>query len=302
MQNRKSGAFTLIELLVVIAIIAILAAILFPVFAQAREKARQISCLSNVKQAGLAFNMYLQDYDEVTPSLGASRDWWGLIYPYTKNTGVFLCPDRNEGGKTTVWSGGKDINGNGVGELLVLPRRNGYGYNWGPIGWRGGGLLERQQPDPQRPGSSFIPGKSLAAIQYPAQTFAFGDTYDTPRQTLGIVLSLCTISPTKDSQLPHMGGNWNYAFVDGHAKSVKIKAGYMIGGENDRMSMPANEEVAKYAFCADPNAIINTNPDSGDGVTIIPDNTPCGDIPRILNTLPRCTASDGPGSQCWFGN
>jgi len=64
-MNKR--AFTLIELLVVIAIIAILAAILFPVFAQAREKARAVSCLSNLKQGGLAYAMYTQDYDETTP-------------------------------------------------------------------------------------------------------------------------------------------------------------------------------------------------------------------------------------------
>ena len=87
--------FTLIELLVVIAIIAILAAILFPVFAKAREKARQTSCLSNVKQLGLGLMMYAQDYDEKMPSylppwpaIPAGNeycDWWNGIYPYTKN-------------------------------------------------------------------------------------------------------------------------------------------------------------------------------------------------------------------------
>jgi len=98
--------FTLIELLVVIAIIAILAAILFPVFAQAREKARQSACISNLKQLTNAFMMYTQDYDEmfpqwkwdqsysggsVNPNDGTSL-WHNAIYPYVKNAGVFSCP------------------------------------------------------------------------------------------------------------------------------------------------------------------------------------------------------------------
>jgi len=91
--------FTLIELLVVIAIIAILAAILFPVFAKAREKARAISCVSNMKQLGLAFMQYEQDNDECVP---ADPDNWGTpmgigwgqaIYPYAKATGIYRCPD-----------------------------------------------------------------------------------------------------------------------------------------------------------------------------------------------------------------
>jgi len=96
--------FTLIELLVVIAIIAILAAILFPVFAQARAKARQASCLSNMKQLGLAMMMYTQDYDETYPMSYYYRNgansgngyiqWSGLIRPYVQNNGIFVCPQH----------------------------------------------------------------------------------------------------------------------------------------------------------------------------------------------------------------
>jgi prepilin-type N-terminal cleavage/methylation domain-containing protein/prepilin-type processing-associated H-X9-DG protein len=125
-MSSKRG-FTLIELLVVIAIIAILAAILFPVFAQAREKARQANCLSNCKQIGVASNMYIQDWDETFPG----HDWtkgmgvwplpdgrqykghlgWPLVfYPYIKNLGVFRCPsdprptaNYNDNGKAAVY-------------------------------------------------------------------------------------------------------------------------------------------------------------------------------------------------------
>jgi prepilin-type N-terminal cleavage/methylation domain-containing protein/prepilin-type processing-associated H-X9-DG protein len=96
-ESRKSG-FTLIELLVVIAIIAILAAILFPVFAQARAKARQASGASNVRQLGLAMNMYKQDYDERYPFGGwqtngdGSGEWQNTIAPYVKNKGLFYDP------------------------------------------------------------------------------------------------------------------------------------------------------------------------------------------------------------------
>jgi prepilin-type N-terminal cleavage/methylation domain-containing protein len=93
--KKSTRGFTLIELLVVIAIIAILAAILFPVFAQAREKARAISCLSNTKEVGLAIMQYTQDYDETMPSgiYEPGLGWAGQSYPYMKNTQVYKCPD-----------------------------------------------------------------------------------------------------------------------------------------------------------------------------------------------------------------
>src|SRR5947209_1641255 len=104
MQRRSGPGFTLIELLVVIAIIAILAAILFPVFAQAREKARQTTCLSNSRQMGLGLTMYAQDYDETYPwaiHLDADHNpaWGGLIFPYVKNLAVFQCPSQSD-----VWN------------------------------------------------------------------------------------------------------------------------------------------------------------------------------------------------------
>ena len=117
MHSLRKSAFTLIELLVVIAIIAILAAILFPVFAQARESARMSGCLSNLKQIGTATMMYLQDYDEKFPNTKAwGRMWTGewvadpnipdsmrylpeLTEPYIKNRDIWFCPTVGRGGR-----------------------------------------------------------------------------------------------------------------------------------------------------------------------------------------------------------
>jgi prepilin-type N-terminal cleavage/methylation domain-containing protein/prepilin-type processing-associated H-X9-DG protein len=234
----KRSAFTLIELLVVIAIIAILAAILFPVFAQAREKARGISCLSNLKQSGLAYAMYTQDYDETTP-LQRSNDpsggyWCNLIQPYVKNWQLFLCPDR---ALTTVKTG-----------LSYPPALNGrlqgYGYNDGWVSDSGYGLT-MQLPNGTRP------GRSIAAITAPADCVAFGDTYDTPGYSIAMdnIFSGAD-GPGSTRQIRHMA-NLNYAFVDGHAKIIKMQAGQYTG--YGLTARPASE-VNALKWCYDPNA------------------------------------------------
>ncbi len=113
-SRKRSRGFTLIELLVVIAIIAILAAILFPVFAKARENARKASCQSNLKQLGLSANMYVQDYDEAYPHLkvdafatgtppsvtiagySTKNNWTQLLTPYVKNDQLWFCPSTRQ--------------------------------------------------------------------------------------------------------------------------------------------------------------------------------------------------------------
>jgi len=172
--------FTLIELLVVIAIIAILAAILFPVFARAREKARQASCLNNQKQIALGWHMYVQDYDERIPPYARKIDgvWTAFVHdittPYIKNTQVWDCPSFE-----------KDY-AYGIS----------YGYNCYYLGdW---------QPASQ---SAY----TLAEITYPAECFVFGEskgyTYIEPP---GVEDDLMRFDP-------HNGGA-NYSFCDGHAK------------------------------------------------------------------------------------
>jgi prepilin-type N-terminal cleavage/methylation domain-containing protein/prepilin-type processing-associated H-X9-DG protein len=203
--------FTLIELLVVIAIIAILAAILFPVFAKAREKARAASCLSNVKQIDLAYNMYLQDYDElftgrfIGPYTGytwtegqpnSRYAWCQLILPYVKNHQIFLCPSY-----PARYTRG-----------TIDPLSSNYGYNLCALG--------ADQPRSTAP--------MLAQVDSPAETVLLGDsvccgikgTGSDPRNCLYIGPGQNTAS-YPDNCHPRMvchNGGINLAFVDGHAK------------------------------------------------------------------------------------
>ncbi len=175
--------FTLIELLVVIAIIAILAAILFPVFAKAREKARQSSCLSNEKQIGLACLQYFQDYDErllhyrYEVPYALYRDWRNLIEPYLKNTQVLICPSAS---------------------TYAL----GYGWNYAYLGWPGQG------------GTSTSAASSLGQVTNPSETIMLGEGKNS---TVVYPPSLPTYIASYGDPSRHNEGA-NCTFVDGHSK------------------------------------------------------------------------------------
>mgnify|MGYP000147391807 CR=1 FL=1 len=157
----RRRAFTLIELLVVIAIIAILAAILFPVFAQAREKARGVQCLSNCRQMGTALALYVQDYDEVLPMGGNGAPkpnrWYDFIEPYQKNRGINACPSAPNQ-RPGQWDVG------------------GYGANINVMNW--GCYLERDS-------WCAFPGRPLAQIPDAAGTFVFSDCSQCTRNVIG---------------------------------------------------------------------------------------------------------------------
>jgi prepilin-type N-terminal cleavage/methylation domain-containing protein/prepilin-type processing-associated H-X9-DG protein len=204
----KKQGFTLIELLVVIAIIAILAAILFPVFAQAREKARSIACVSNMKQIGAAMLMYAQDYDE-TLVWYSNRDcvngrklWWEIIMPYVKNVEVYKCP-------SVTLKGSGCYKGIGVvyPHVISCP-----------------GAL---------PG---VPGTNLAQLKAPSSTAMFADAGvwdDCPFPLIYCALDygftwtcyMCGAGPPADQKWPlsigfrHQNAA-NVGFADGHVKPI----------------------------------------------------------------------------------
>jgi prepilin-type N-terminal cleavage/methylation domain-containing protein/prepilin-type processing-associated H-X9-DG protein len=232
---RRERGFTLIELLVVIAIIAILAAILFPVFAQARDKARSVTCLSNQKQLGLALMMYTQDYDEkIIPYRNVGMEqwmgdvqwgfWYNTITPYLKNSGVLKCAS------ISLSSGC-----NPDRKPAPTYARCGFGFNWPHVGYGSG--------DPKfAPGLAAEP-KSLASFIEPARVIILADSQLDPRvdphfgwqdikcpmphrEPLRSQVDRWVLEPAQGGSAAnpnpnitrrHQGGA-NAIFVDGHAK------------------------------------------------------------------------------------
>ncbi len=211
-MTRRS-AFTLIELLVVIAIIAILAAILFPVFTQAREKARQTSCLSNVKQYSLGITLYCQDYDEGLPitmevdAHGASTViylWYAGLQPYMKNEQIYWCPSDPDRSDKHLW-GSYLMNGlltAGSRSLAVCEEP----ADTVLIAERARNWASRPDNDPSDAYSAYYDlcyDSWLPNGDWYAGTAAwppvYGDLLDTARHT----------------------GSSNYGFLDGHAKALK---------------------------------------------------------------------------------
>jgi prepilin-type N-terminal cleavage/methylation domain-containing protein/prepilin-type processing-associated H-X9-DG protein len=194
----KRKAFTLIELLVVIAIIAILAAILFPVFARARENARRSSCMSNLKQLALAAMQYTQDNDERLPPAIESNQtpvfyWFNGLDPYVNSLQVYICPSDS---KHTAQAAYRYANGISYGWNVY-----GLNYYFGTkyIGYHNGGI-------------------PLAAIDAPSETVMLGDNRDDSPNAWGIHYNSPGYYPIGAR---HLEGA-NFAFVDGHAKWFKI--------------------------------------------------------------------------------
>ncbi len=264
-QTTKSrhGGFTLIELLVVIAIIAILAAILFPVFGRARENARRSSCQSNLKQIGLGMLQYSQDYDEVLVNgwygNGATESernnikykWMDAIFPYVKSEQLFTCPSWDANGSSVAPGGGGPNGGNtqgnqgpGTGKFVLnkdLPGQWSNQY----YGSYAINTAYYSEPDHKGPGNSFPP-MAMAAVGSATTTIWVADG----NGSYGIVWDNVANNPLPVGTPKRLGGNnytdgsaverhletTNVLFVDGHVKSMKM----------DALTAKASDNAYKY--------------------------------------------------------
>ncbi|RYG71697.1 DUF1559 domain-containing protein [bacterium] len=226
--GKPKFGFTLIELLVVIAIIAILAAILFPVFGRARENARRSSCMSNLKQLGLGTMQYTQDYDEYLPdatygpaSAITDPKWMDVIFPYVKSEQIFTCP--SDSGKNSIYKSNRvgftaDPGNNPFGSYAL----NNYYY-------------ASNEPFPPR-------GSVISRIPLPAETIWLADVNGQDNNPTFIWQpnnsnpTISTLSGIKYLQNRNGGGLINFGvaerhlemttvlFCDGHVKALKVDA------------------------------------------------------------------------------
>jgi prepilin-type N-terminal cleavage/methylation domain-containing protein/prepilin-type processing-associated H-X9-DG protein len=241
--------FTLIELLVVIAIIAILAAILFPVFAKAREKARQIACLSNMKQIGLGLLQYTQDNDEGVPYLwygsngggsaaGGNYKWMDAIYPYVKSEAVFNCPDisypiTNSAGTFYQYKYYQNLAG-------VTPTPAGNAATTGNFYYGSYGYNAMYRNDPTTlnrtpPCGNYPGGQSISGFQTPATTvwIADGVNYSVGWSGIGVQPSPIVNQSASPKAFNGNGNELvvgrhtdraNVIYCDGHVKSMTLDA------------------------------------------------------------------------------
>lgn len=254
---RRSYGFTLIELLVVIAIIAILAAILFPVFAQAKQAAKKSVDLSNTKQIGTGIYLYCSDYDDTTPTINGRKsgnpapydvDYYVGLMPYVKNMDVFFSPGRKD--EWNLPGGDSCEDGYNTRHKCL-----GYGWNWGISSAAGSGLVYGRASAGE---SGYDPlwrtnvGKNFSTIEQTANMIAAANTGDSTRYTIAAEYMYQYYPVQKSSMF--FDGHQNVAFLDGHSKNVAWSIGTTALTGSGAVGLPASKQDG-YKYCDQPDAV-----------------------------------------------